>query len=53
MGVIDCDQHLYESRTLWRDHIDPTHADDALRPSEYVARQVRVAAFSYALPARP
>ena len=28
--VIDCDQHLYESRTLWRDHIDPGHEDDAL-----------------------
>jgi predicted TIM-barrel fold metal-dependent hydrolase len=28
--VIDCDQHLYESRTMWRDHIDPEHADDAL-----------------------
>jgi predicted TIM-barrel fold metal-dependent hydrolase len=28
--VIDCDQHLYESRTMWRDHIDPQHADDAL-----------------------
>ena len=28
--VIDCDQHLYESRTMWRDHIDPEHVDDAL-----------------------
>lgn len=28
--VIDCDQHLYETRTMWRDHIDPAHADDAL-----------------------
>ncbi len=28
--VIDCDQHLYESRTMWRDHIDPEHTDDAL-----------------------
>ena len=28
--IIDCDQHLYESRTLWRDHIDPAHRDDAL-----------------------
>lgn len=28
--VIDSDQHLYETRTLWRDHIDPRHRDDAL-----------------------
>lgn len=28
--VIDCDQHLYEARTMWRDHIDPEHRDDAL-----------------------
>ena len=28
--VIDSDQHLYESRTTWRDHIDPEHRDDAL-----------------------
>jgi len=28
--VIDCDQHLYESRTMWRDHIDPEDVDDAL-----------------------
>lgn len=31
MRVVDCDQHLYESRTLWRDHIDPARRDDALR----------------------
>jgi hypothetical protein len=31
MPVIDCDQHLYESRTLWRDHIDPALRDEALR----------------------
>ena len=30
MTVIDCDQHLYESRTLWREHIDPAHRDNAL-----------------------
>lgn len=29
--IIDSDQHLYESRTLWRDHIDPAMRDDALR----------------------
>ena len=28
--VIDCDQHLYETRTTWRDHIDPAFRDDAL-----------------------
>jgi predicted TIM-barrel fold metal-dependent hydrolase len=28
--VIDCDQHLYESRTMWGEHIDPAHEDDAL-----------------------
>ena len=31
MVVIDSDQHLYESRSLWRDHIDPKMRDDALR----------------------
>ena len=31
MIVIDSDQHLYESRSLWRDHIDPKMRDDALR----------------------
>jgi predicted TIM-barrel fold metal-dependent hydrolase len=30
MTVIDADQHLVESRTMWRDHIDPEHRDDAL-----------------------
>ena len=29
-SVIDSDQHLYESRTLWADHIDPGLADEAL-----------------------
>ena len=29
--VIDSDQHLYETRTMWLDHIDPQHRDDALR----------------------
>jgi predicted TIM-barrel fold metal-dependent hydrolase len=28
--VIDSDQHLYEPRTLWRDHIDPSAREDAL-----------------------
>ncbi len=30
MTIIDCDQHLYESRTMWRDHIEPAHRDAAL-----------------------
>ena len=30
MAVIDCDQHLYEPRTLWRDQADPGERDDAL-----------------------
>jgi hypothetical protein len=30
MALIDCDQHLYEPRTLWRDHADPGERDDAL-----------------------
>jgi predicted TIM-barrel fold metal-dependent hydrolase len=28
--VVDSDQHLYETRTMWRDHIDPDRRDDAL-----------------------
>lgn len=31
MAIIDSDQHLYESRTLWRDHIDPAMREEALR----------------------
>ena len=29
--VIDSDQHLYETRTTWLDHIDPDHREEALR----------------------
>jgi predicted TIM-barrel fold metal-dependent hydrolase len=29
-AIIDCDQHLYETRTLWTDHADPGERDDAL-----------------------
>ena len=29
-AVIDSDQHLYESRTMWADHIDPGMRDEAL-----------------------
>jgi predicted TIM-barrel fold metal-dependent hydrolase len=34
MTIIDSDQHLFESRTMWRDHIDPAHRDDALAIAE-------------------
>jgi predicted TIM-barrel fold metal-dependent hydrolase len=29
--IVDSDQHLYETRTTWADHIDSAHRDDALR----------------------
>jgi len=29
-SCIDSDQHLYEPRTMWADHIDPAERDDAL-----------------------
>jgi predicted TIM-barrel fold metal-dependent hydrolase len=29
-NVIDSDQHLYESRAMWREHIDPSMRDEAL-----------------------
>jgi predicted TIM-barrel fold metal-dependent hydrolase len=29
--IIDSDQHLYEARSMWADHIDPSHRRDALR----------------------
>ena len=29
-SVIDSDQHLYETRTLWADHVDPAQRDEAL-----------------------
>jgi predicted TIM-barrel fold metal-dependent hydrolase len=32
--IIDSDQHLYESRSTWRDHIDPAFRDDALHISD-------------------
>lgn len=28
--VVDSDQHLYEPRSMWSDHIDPSRRDDAL-----------------------
>lgn len=30
VAVIDSDQHLFESRTLWSEHIDPAHREEAL-----------------------
>ena len=30
-SAVDSDQHLYESRTMWCDHIDPDRREDALR----------------------
>ncbi len=30
MPIIDVDQHLFESRTTWSEHIEPAHRDDAL-----------------------
>jgi predicted TIM-barrel fold metal-dependent hydrolase len=31
VAIIDSDQHLFESRTLWLDHIDPGMRDEAVR----------------------
>jgi Amidohydrolase len=31
MRIVDSDQHLYERRTLWLDHIDPALRDEAIR----------------------
>ncbi len=31
MAVVDADQHLFEYRTLWADHMDAGDRDDALR----------------------
>ncbi len=33
-AIIDSDQHLFESSTLWADHIDPSHRDEALAIEE-------------------
>jgi hypothetical protein len=29
-SIIDSDQHLYEQRSMWRDHVDPSLRDEAL-----------------------
>jgi hypothetical protein len=33
--VIDCDQHLYEYRGLWEEHIDPGLRGEAMCCSDY------------------
>jgi predicted TIM-barrel fold metal-dependent hydrolase len=30
MRTVDADQHIFEPRTMWRDHIDPSYRDRAL-----------------------
>ena len=42
MVIIDSDQHLYESRTLWREHIDPSCRDEALRIEDDAAGMPRL-----------
>ena len=42
MAVIDSDQHLYESRNLWRDHIDPAMREEALRIEDDAAGTPRL-----------
>jgi hypothetical protein len=40
--VIDSDQHLYEYRGLWAEHIDPAHRGDAIRFVDDALGHVRV-----------
>jgi predicted TIM-barrel fold metal-dependent hydrolase len=40
--VIDSDQHLYEYRGLWEEHIDPTMRSEAIRFSDDPLGHVRV-----------
>ena len=42
MAIIDSDQHLYESRTLWREHIDPGMRAEALRIEDDAAGMPRL-----------
>lgn len=42
MRIVDSDQHLYESRTLWREHIDPGLRDEALRIEDDAAGTPRL-----------
>ena len=41
-SVIDSDQHLYEYRGLWEEHIDPALRDDAIRFVEDSLGHVKV-----------
>lgn len=40
--VIDCDQHLYEYRGLWQEHIDPGMRHEAIRFADDALGHVRV-----------
>jgi predicted TIM-barrel fold metal-dependent hydrolase len=40
--VIDCDQHLYEHRGLWEEHIDPALRGEAIRFADDPLGHVRV-----------
>ena len=40
--VIDCDQHLYEYRGLWEEHIDPGMRHEAIRFADDALGHVRV-----------
>jgi predicted TIM-barrel fold metal-dependent hydrolase len=40
--VIDSDQHLFEYRGLWQEHIDPARRDDAIRFEDDAIGHVRV-----------
>jgi len=40
--VIDSDQHLFEYRGLWREHIDPARRDDAIRFEDDALGHARV-----------
>jgi predicted TIM-barrel fold metal-dependent hydrolase len=42
MAIIDSDQHLYESRTLWADHIDPKMREEAIRIEDDASGTPRV-----------
>ena len=42
MRIVDSDEHLYESRSLWRDHIDPKARDAALAIEDDVGDAGRV-----------
>ncbi len=42
MSIIDSDQHLYEYRGLWEEHIDPSMRGDAIRFVDDALGHVRV-----------